>query len=140
MANSRIAVTLAGVFLAGVGAGMLGMKYGLHDQLHHSPVASAATTAVSAKPSADDQAAVLEHYRSELNLTPEQAEKLAAVLEDYKHYYQSVQEQIEELRLRDQIDDLRSTGKDRILEILNSDQRKKFEKMTSPTPDAASAP
>ena len=29
MANPRIVMTLAGVFLAGLGTGMLGMRYGL---------------------------------------------------------------------------------------------------------------
>ncbi|MEO8096321.1 MAG: hypothetical protein ABI811_01360 [Acidobacteriota bacterium] len=136
MANQRILITLTGVFLAGAATGMLGMRFGLHEQLH-KPAAPAAP--VTAKSTAVDQAAVLEHYRSELNLTSEQATKLAAVLEDYKHYYQSVQEQIDEMRLRDQIDDLRSTGKNRILEILNADQRKKFEKLTA-QPDGAALP
>ncbi|MEP6962423.1 MAG: hypothetical protein ABI995_10100, partial [Acidobacteriota bacterium] len=117
MANQRIMVTLAGVFLAGVGTGMLGMRFGLHEQIHRP---ATATAAAATKAVALDQAAVLARYRAELNLTAEQTTKLAAVLEDYKHYYQSVQEQIDEMRLRDQIDDLRSTGKNRILEILNA--------------------
>ncbi|MFM2123867.1 MAG: hypothetical protein RL328_318, partial [Acidobacteriota bacterium] len=87
-----------------------------------------------------DQAEVLEHFRQELNLTDDQTKKLAAVLDDYSHYYQAVQEQIEEMRLRDQIDDLRSTGKNRILEILNAEQRQKFEKMTGVDPTAPAAP
>lgn len=130
MANPRIALTFAGVFLAGVGTGMLGMRYGLHDQLHSSAQAAA--------PKQDD-AAVLERFRKELSLNDEQTQKLAAVLEDYRHYYQNVQEQIEEMRLRDQIDDLRSTGKNRILEILSPEQRTKFEKMTGVDPTAPSA-
>ncbi|MEI9811280.1 MAG: hypothetical protein WDO18_00775 [Acidobacteriota bacterium] len=55
------------------------------------------------------------------------------MLSDYQHYYQSVQEQIEQMRLRDQIDDLRATGKSRILEILDAEQRAKFERMTGQT-------
>jgi hypothetical protein len=121
MANPRIVLTLAGMFLAGIGTGMLGMRYGLHEQIHRvvAPAAPAPT-----------QDAVLDRFRSELNLSPDQTQKVAAVLADYKHYYQAVQEQIEEIRLRDQIDDLRATGKNKILEILNSDQRAKFERMT----------
>lgn len=130
MANPRIVLTLAGVFLAGVGTGMLGMRYGLHDQLHPAAQATA--------PKQDDTA-VLERFRKELNLNDEQTHKLADVLEDYRHYYQNVQEQIEEMRLRDQIDDLRSTGKNRILEILSPEQRAKFEKMTGVDPTAPSA-
>src|SRR5262249_39803420 len=124
-ANPRIVTTLGAVFLAGVATGMLGMRYGLHDQIHH--VAASEPVAKTDIPSPDG---LLEKYRTELNLSPDQTEKLAAVLNDYQHYYQAVQEQIEEMRLRDQIDDLRATGKDRILEILNPDQRAKFERMT----------
>ena len=58
------------------------------------------------------------------------------VLDDWGQYYQSLQEQFE---------DLRSTGKNRILEILNPDQRDRFEKMmkdlapqlAQPAPDQA---
>lgn len=130
MANPRIVMTLAGVFLAGIGTGMLGMRYGLHEQIHR-------VVAPAAAPS--DQEAVLERFRTELNLSADQTAKLAVVLADYQHYYQAVQEQMEEIRLRDQIDDLRATGKNKILEILNQDQRAKFEKMTGLDPAAPSA-
>lgn len=130
MTNPRIMWTLAGVFLAGVGTGMLGMNYGLHDLMHKQK-----TTQVAPQP--PDQKAELERFRRELNLSPEQTEKLAVILTDYQKFYQSVQEQIEQMRLRDQIDDLRATGKSRILEILNDDQRAKFEKMTNSTLDPA---
>ena len=132
MLNVRIAGTLTLVFLAGVATGMVGMRYGLHDQLHRGNVTAAST----ARETGDD--AVLEYFRTELSLTPEQTDKLAVVLDDYREYYQSVQDQIEDLRLREQIDDLRSTGKSRIIEILNPDQRAKFEKMSQEmSPDLA---
>ena len=51
-----------------------------------------------------------------------QSEKIALVLEDYTQYYQSLQ---------DQLDDLRATGKTRILQILDPNQRDKFEKIMS---------
>lgn len=123
MANPRIALTLAGVFLAGVGTGMLVMRYGLMDQLRR-PAAAADST----------QEAVLERFRTELSLTSDQTEKLARVLDDYQHFYRAVEEQMEEMHLRDQIEDLRATGKNRILEILNAEQRAKFEKMTGASP------
>jgi len=128
MANPRIALTLAGVFLAGVGTGMLGMRYGLHGLLHPQAITSEA-------PNQDE---VLARFRKELNLTPEQTDKLAVILTDYQRFYQNVQEQIEQMRLRDQIDDLRATGKSRILEILDENQRAKFEKMTNSTLDPSS--
>src|SRR3569832_1969895 len=131
MANSRIVLTLAGVFLAGLGTGMLGMRFGLHDTIHNY---------VAPVPTPPNQYVVLERFRTELNLSPEQTTKLASVLADYQHYYQAVQEQIEEMRLRDQIDDLRSTGRSKILEILNADQRAKFEKMTGLDPEPPVTP
>jgi Spy/CpxP family protein refolding chaperone len=110
---------------------MLGMRYGLHEQIHR---------AVAPAPQTPNQDVVLERFRTELNLSSDQTTKLAAVLADYQHYYQAVQEQIEEMRLRDQIDDLRATGKSKILEILNPDQRAKFEKMTGLDPVAPDKP
>jgi hypothetical protein len=133
MTNPRIVWTLAGVFLAGVGTGMVGMNYGLHDLIHRDNVTQ------SPAPKPPDQQAELERFRKELNLTAEQTEKLASILTDYQHYYQSVQEQIDQMRLRDQIDDLRATGKSRILEILDDSQRAKFEKMTNSTLDPAAS-
>lgn len=135
MKNPRIMITLAGVFLAGVGTGMVGMRYGLHGFLHPEAPQTQQTT-----PKPPDQQAQLERFRTELNLSPEQTQKLAAILTDYQHYYQSVQEQIEQMRLRDQIDDLRATGKSRIIEILDEDQRAKFEKMTNSTLDPGASP
>ena len=110
MTNPRIVSTLLLVFLAGVAAGMVGMSYGVHGWLHR---------AVSAQhePGRD---AVLQNFKTKLNLSSDQVEKIALVLEDYRHYYDSLQ---------DQIDDVRSTGRSRIVQILDPDQRDKFEKM-----------
>jgi hypothetical protein len=125
MANTRIIFTLTVVFLAGAATGMLGMRYGLHEQLHQ-PVAANS-----------DRDAMVEKFRAELKLSPDQADKLTEVLDDYGHYYKSVEDQIRDLHLREQIEDLRSTGKNRIMDILNEEQRQKFEKMM---PDLAPAP
>jgi Mg/Co/Ni transporter MgtE len=62
----------------------------------------------------------MQRFKSELNLSGEQTEKLAMVLGDYRHYYDSLQ---------DQLDDVRATGKKRILQILDQDQRAKFERI-----------
>jgi hypothetical protein len=64
--------------------------------------------------------AILSQFKTELGLTEPQAERLALVLDDYRQYYQSLQ---------DQLDDLRATGKTRIMAILDPEQRQKFEKM-----------
>ena len=87
------------------------MRSGLHEKLHRT------VSAASREPSRD---AVLQKFRSELDLSGDQSQKIALVLYDYRLYYQSLQ---------DQFDDLRSTGRTRILQILNPEQRDKFEKM-----------
>jgi len=110
--NPRIFSTLLLVFLAGAAAGAVSMKFGLHGFLHKS---SAPTS----------KEAVLQMYRRDLNLTPAQTEKISLILDDYRHYYQSVQ---------DQEDDIRATGKMRILQELDPAQREKFQKMMGEIP------
>jgi uncharacterized membrane-anchored protein YhcB (DUF1043 family) len=108
--NPRILSTLMLVFLAGAAVGALSMRFGLHDRLHPA--------AASSEPVTRD--AVLNRFRNQLDLDSAQTAKLALVLDDYRQYYQSLQEQL---------DDLRSTGKTRIMQILNEEQRVKFQKM-----------
>jgi hypothetical protein len=110
--NPRIFFTLLLVFLAGGATGAVSMKFGLHQILHHSPAPSS-------------KEAVLQKFRTDLNLTPAQAEKISLILDDYRHYYQSVQ---------DQEDDIRATGKMRILQELDATQRDKFQKMMGEIP------
>jgi len=110
--NPRIASTLLLVFLAGAAAGMLGMKYGLHDRLHR--------VSAAAPPRDGNHDAVLQDFKTKLDLSAEQTDQIAVVLQDYSHYYESLQ---------DQLDDLRSTGLNRILQILQPGQREKFQKM-----------
>jgi len=109
--NPRILSTLLLVFLAGATTGALSMRLGLHQKLHRS-----AGSALRG-PNRD---AVLQKFKADLDLSGAQTDQIALVLDDYRLYYQSLQ---------DQIDDLRATGKTRILQILNPEQRVKFEKM-----------
>jgi Spy/CpxP family protein refolding chaperone len=110
--NPRIFSTLLLVFLAGAATGAVSMKFGLHQLLHRS-----------AAPASKE--AVLQKFRTDLNLTPAQTEKISLILDDYRHYYQSVQ---------DQQDDIRATGKMRILHELDPAQREKFQKMMGEIP------
>ena len=110
--NPRIVSTLVLVFLAGASAGALAMRFGLHDKIHK-------TVSAASQPSRE---AVLQNFKTKLDLSPEQTDQIATVLEDYRQYYESLQ---------DQLDDLRSTGRNRILQVLAPAQREKFEKMMS---------
>ena len=69
--------------------------------------------------------AALAKFRKELNLTPEQAKQVGLVLDDYKMFYQNLQEQLDEVR---------ATGKTRILQILDPQQKQKLEKLISELP------
>ncbi len=124
--NTRVVTTLLFIFLAGASAGALSMRL-FHEKLH--PGSSR---------SRDQGRDALQLFKAELDLTSDQVNKIATVLEDYRRYYGSLQ---------DQLDDLRATGKSRILQILNPEQRTKFEKKMSelapqlaPPPPPASAP
>ncbi|MSV34852.1 MAG: hypothetical protein EXQ47_04545 [Bryobacterales bacterium] len=114
--NPKIIGTLVLVFLAGAAAGALGMQLGLHERLHRA--VAAASVKPARRVAAND--ALMQRFKTELNLSGEQTEKLAMVLGDYRHYYESLQ---------DQLDDVRSTGKKRILQILDQDQRARFERI-----------
>jgi len=114
--NPKIIGTLALVFLAGAAVGALTMQMGLHDRLHRT-VSAASTPPAAHKASTD---ALVQRFKTELNLSGDQTDKIAMVLDDYREYYQSLQ---------DQLDDVRSTGKTRIMQILDEQQRAKFEKI-----------
>lgn len=109
--NRKVLTTLLLVFAAGAGSGALSMRLGLHEKLHR--------TMIAASPQ-NSREAVLQNFKSKLNLSPEQTEKIAQVLEDYRMYYRSLQEQL---------DDLRSMGKQRIVQVLDPEQQKKFDKL-----------
>jgi len=109
--NPRVVTTLMLVFLAGAAAGALSMQFGLHSRLHR---------AMSTPPPVSGGAPLLERLNAELSLSRDQSQKISAVLADYKQYYRSLQ---------DQLDDVRATGRTQILQILNPDQRERFEKL-----------
>jgi hypothetical protein len=110
--NPRILTTLMLVFLAGAATGALSMRLGLHEKLHKATPAST--------PQESNRDAILSRFKSQLDLSGQQTEQLGLVLDDFGQYYQSLEEQL---------DDLRATGKTRIIAILNPEQRQKFEKM-----------
>jgi hypothetical protein len=109
--NPRVVSTLVLVFLAGASTGALTMRLGFHERFH-------TTVAIASREPSRE--AVLHNFKTKLGLTTEQTNEIAMVLEDYRHYYESLQ---------DQLDDLRSTGKTRILQVLDPAQREQFQKL-----------
>jgi Spy/CpxP family protein refolding chaperone len=112
--NPKVISTLVVVFLAGAAVGALAMQLGLHDKLHRTAAAASKPVPLAAKD------AVLQRFKTELNLTSAQTQQISSILDDYRHYYQSLQ---------DQLDDVRALGKSRIVQILDDAQRQKFDKM-----------
>jgi Spy/CpxP family protein refolding chaperone len=114
--NPKVISTLVVIFLAGAAVGALAMQLGLHEKLHRTAVAASKPVPLAAKE------VVLQRFKTELNLTAAQTEQISSILDDYRHYYQSLQ---------DQLDDVRALGKTRIVQILDDQQRQKFDKMMS---------
>jgi len=56
-----------------------------------------------------------------LNLTPDQSERLRVILDDFVKYHDDLQAQIE---------DVRATGRNRIIQILTPEQRARFERLS----------
>ncbi|MEN6607192.1 MAG: hypothetical protein ABFD60_08100 [Bryobacteraceae bacterium] len=105
----RILLSLALIFLCGAASGALVMRFVVHGVVHDAELS----------PGSDVEKA-LDRMTKDLDLTSEQRRELETVLDDFVMYVQSTQAQMEEVR---------ATGKQRILRILNEKQRQKFEKM-----------
>ena len=108
--NPRILYTLICVFLSGAVAGAITMKLGFPQERHPGgPYWKDETRDIS-----------LQKFKKDLDLTPDQTKQMETVLDDFMTYYQYLQAQM---------DDVRATGKTRILQILRDDQKQKFQKM-----------
>ena len=118
--NQKVAATLVCIFAAGAATGALGMRLALNDRLHRVAAVAIAPVRSAGIPGARDT--VLARYQTELQLTEEQSQMMRLVLEDYWRYY---------INLQDQLDDMRAMGKDRIVELLDAQQRQRFEKLSS---------
>jgi len=98
--------------------GAITMKVSLHDHLHKGSAASYWK---------DDKTQFFsyEKLKKDLNLTPEQSDRLKTILDDFVKYHQDVLAQI---------DDVRATGKSRIVQMLTPEQRKRFEELCNQLP------
>jgi hypothetical protein len=95
-------LSLALVFLCGAAAGGLAMNFGVHKSLHQEAFWTP-----------KGKSLFLERIKKDLNLTPTQTEQMESILDDFSTYYRNV--------LAD--------GKSRIFQILDDDQRRRFERM-----------
>ncbi|MCW5964704.1 MAG: hypothetical protein KIT83_11750 [Bryobacterales bacterium] len=110
--NPRVLLTFALIFLCGALVGAIGITL-TADQSVYSPAAS---------PQEINRNLTLNNLSTELNLNESQHERLGKVLDDYFQYYHALQ---------DQLDEVKSSGQEKILEILTEEQRVKFQRMVS---------
>ncbi|SRR5579871_2854686 len=113
--NPRILALLLLIFLCGALAGALSMRSSMHTRLHRGSYWK------------DDSSQLFSYEKltKELNLTGEQSERLKVILDDFVKYHQDVEAQIE---------DVRATGKNRIVQMLTAEQRKKFDELCKRLP------
>ena len=95
-------VTLTLVFLCGAAAGAVAMNFGVHNSLHQASFDTAA-----------GKEAFFARMTRELDLTPVQQEQMESILNDFWTYYRTVL----------------SESKIKVEQILNEDQRRKFERI-----------
>ena len=107
--TSKILLVLVLVFACG---GLTGVAL--------SRLQTAQASSSNTKLNANWKNITMNRMRTELQLTPVQAEAIEQALDDFTMYYQTLQAQMDEVR---------TNGKDRIQGVLNPDQRKKFDQM-----------
>jgi Spy/CpxP family protein refolding chaperone len=115
--NPRILTLLLLIFLCGALAGALTMRSSLRGKPHPG-----------SPPYWKDSGAQLFSYdklKKNLNLTAEQSERLKTILDDFVKYHEDLETQIE---------DMRATGKNRIVQMLTPEQRTKFERLCNQLP------
>lgn len=106
--NPKVLTVLAVIFLFGAVLGSAVTSRFLHARM---AVLDRHTTMEST------QRLGVQHLRDELKLTPEQNETVMKVLDDYGKYYQNIE---------DEREDVAEHGKERILSVLNPEQKRRF--------------
>ncbi len=114
--NPRVLTTLVLVFLTGAMAGAITMRAGLHDKMHRGATAYWRDGRNEFS---------YDRLKKDLDLTSEQSERLKTILDDFDKYHEDLQAQIE---------DVRATGKNRIMQMLDARQRQRFEQLSNRLP------
>jgi hypothetical protein len=110
--NEKIAIlSFVLVFFCGMVLGAVVMSFSGHASLHGSP------------PLATGLSMSVREWKEELNLTDQQTDQLTSILDDFSHYY----------------DYVLADGNSRIMQILNPEQRRKYEQMLRAHKSAAAA-
>jgi hypothetical protein len=107
--NPKVLAIVALVFLCGAAVGTAVTRQYLHSRIFP------ARAPVELAPHVN-----LQTLKATLRLTPDQEKIVTKELDDFAKYYQNIEEQR---------DDVAEHGKQRILEVLNDQQKKRFEAM-----------
>ena len=110
--NPKVLSVLSLVYLCGVITGVLLIRFAVPP--------SPSSHGVGRYWGAGGREISLQKWKRELDLTPEQAAQIETVLDDFVMYYDTLQAQMDEVR---------TSGKGKIEQILNPQQREKFDKM-----------
>ncbi|MCL4783585.1 MAG: hypothetical protein KJZ70_11180 [Bryobacterales bacterium] len=106
--NPRVLLTFSLIFLCGALVGAIAITF------------TQSQTFVASSPQELSREMTLSRLTTELDLTPDQQERLRVVLDDYFQYYHALQ---------DQLDEVKASGREKITELLTDQQKLKFEKM-----------
>jgi len=106
--NPKVLAILAVFFVCGAVLGAATTSFFLHARMS---VVDRRTTMESA------QRLGVQHLKEELKLSPEQNETVMKVLDDYGKYYQNIE---------DEREDVAEHGKQRILSVLDPQQKRRF--------------
>jgi len=114
-ANRKVLTVLAVIFLCGVACGSAVTRNYLHSKI----VVRTQDLGLDAA-----QRVGLNRLKTDLNLTADQERVVTKVLDDYAKYYQNIE---------DEREDVAEHGKQRILDVLTPEQRKKFSELFGAT-------
>jgi Spy/CpxP family protein refolding chaperone len=114
--NPRVLATLVLVFLSGALAGAITMRAGMHQRMQRG---------ANAYWQEGKNEFSYDMLKRELKLSAEQSERLKTILDDFVKYHEDLQAQIE---------DVRATGKNRIMQMLDARQRQRFEELCNQLP------
>lgn len=111
--NPRVIALLAMVFICGVAFGAVGMGTYLHRFL---PVQNRSDRALVYQ----GRRITLEQLQRDLDLNADQSETIKLILDDYSKFF---------LNLEDQRQSIYEVGRRKILDVLNDQQKAKFEQL-----------
>jgi hypothetical protein len=109
--NPKVLAIVSVIFLCGAAFGSAVTRQYLHSKLFPQP---------EPQPIEIARHVGLTRLKAELNLTSDQEKIVTKELDDYAKYYQNIEEQRE---------DVAEHGKQRILDVLNDQQKERFNKI-----------